>query len=132
MNPAEPGISIPGVFIGNVGAGPITKSVTDLRDAERCMKVFAQDVSRSLGDRRVWVVREPKLDENGRYGFVLGFRSSALPFEVEMPGLPLRDVRYMPDEPGNEGQKAWDFPRLWVDGSSWLWKFAVRTISESE
>jgi len=38
---------------------------------------------------------------------------------VEMPQLPLEQVRYQ------KGMNPWDFPRLYVDGSSWLWCFAV-------
>jgi len=41
-------------------------------------------------------------------------------FEVEMPGLPLDKVRYVSDE----GQNIWDFPRLYVDGSSWVWEYS--------
>lgn len=40
---------------------------------------------------------------------------------VDMPGLPLERVRYM----GLEGQKPGDFPRLYVGGGSWWWKFGL-------
>lgn len=46
---------------------------------------------------------------------------------VEMPGLPLERVRFM----GAEGQSAWNFPRLYVDGSSWLWEFAIRMVRDA-
>lgn len=36
-----------------------------------------------------------------------------------MPGWPLGQVRWQPDA------DAWQFPRLYVDGGSWLWGFAV-------
>ena len=39
---------------------------------------------------------------------------------VAMPGLPLERVRYM-----GEPQNIWDFPRLYVDGDSWVWEFAI-------
>ena len=38
-----------------------------------------------------------------------------------MPGLPLEQVRYL----GLDGQNAYDYQRLDIDHSSWLWKFAV-------
>jgi len=38
-----------------------------------------------------------------------------------MPGLPLDRVRYI----GAPEQNAWRFPRLFVDGNSWLWEFAL-------
>jgi len=41
-------------------------------------------------------------------------------FEVEMPGLPLDKVRFT----GEDDQNIWDFPRLYVDGSSWVWKYS--------
>jgi hypothetical protein len=35
-------------------------------------------------------------------------------------------VRYL----GIPGQNIWDFPRLFVDGSSWVWKFAIAVTVE--
>lgn len=63
--------------------------------------------------------KDKESDANGRFRFVLvrGERRC----EIDMPGLPIDRVRYV----GGEGQDIWDFPRLYVDGSSWVWKFAV-------
>lgn len=44
-------------------------------------------------------------------------------FEVQMPGLPLNEVRYM----GEEGQNIWDYPRLYVDGDSGVWCYCLIT-----
>lgn len=64
----------------------------------------------------------------GRYCFRL-YRAGFV-CEVQMPGLPLDQVRFT----GENGQGAWDYPRLYVDGGSWLWKFAIgcarRALSE--
>ena len=61
--------------------------------------------------------------DEGRYHFILqdplGDR-----YDVEMPGLPLECVRYM----GLENQNPFDFPRLYVEGSSWLWEIVVDYI----
>jgi hypothetical protein len=38
---------------------------------------------------------------------------------VDMPGLPLHQVAL------REGDNAWLFPRLYVDGNSWLWPYAL-------
>lgn len=57
---------------------------------------------------------------DGRFTYRLSF-SDDLRFDVEMPGLPLERVRYT----GADGQRISDYPRLYVDGSSWVWKFAV-------
>jgi hypothetical protein len=61
----------------------------------------------------------PKSRDGGRYTFI--FSLGGRKVEVEVPGLPLAKVRWM-DEPG---QNIWHFPRLYVNGSSWVWKFAV-------
>lgn len=63
--------------------------------------------------------RLPALDGDGRYGFLLwnGTRCH----EIQMPGLPLAKVRFMEED----GQDPWEFPRLYVNGSSWLWKYAL-------
>lgn len=64
-------------------------------------------------------VRIPEKDYGeGRYAFLIWKDRHCL--EIQMPGLPLNKVRFMGD-----GQNAWDFPRLYSDDSSWLWKFAI-------
>jgi hypothetical protein len=65
--------------------------------------------------------------EDGRYKFVLqpdDFKE--FHYEIEMPGLPLKKVRYT----GEKGQNIWNYPRLYVDGGSWVWSFA--TIKKDE
>jgi hypothetical protein len=71
------------------------------------------------------IERLAKIDERGRYGFrfTLGKRRC----DVEIPGLPIERVRYL----GLPDQNAWHFPRLYVDGSSWLWEFALTSIREA-
>ena len=56
--------------------------------------------------------------DGGRFLFTIrrGIRKTL----VAMPGIPLAEVRYI------DGANAWLFPRLYVDGDSWLWEFAVR------
>lgn len=64
--------------------------------------------------------------ENGRYGFQVqrGKRSCV----IEMPGLPLAQVRFT-----LSGRKlnAWDYPRLFVDGDSWLWCYAAECVNDA-
>ena len=65
-------------------------------------------------------VRIPEKDYGeGRYAFLLW--EDCCCHEIQMPGLPLERVRYV----GSDGQNIWDYPRLYVDGSSWVWQFAV-------
>lgn len=47
-------------------------------------------------------------------------------WSVDMPSLSLEKIRYM----GEKTQNIWDFPRLYVNGSSWVWKYA--TIKKDE
>jgi len=62
------------------------------------------------------------IPEGGRYLFKLGTPlKNDMKWEIEMPSLPLEQVRYI----DSEKQNIWDFPRLYVDGSSWVWKFAI-------
>lgn len=69
------------------------------------------------------IVRSEHEDDDGRYLFVLRNDEYDYQIEVEMPGLPLDRVRYV------EGDKRniFDFPRLYVEGSSWIWYIAVIT-----
>lgn len=70
------------------------------------------------------VERDASLDYGeGRYAYHLRWTGAPTPREcvVQMPGLPLAQVRYL----RGAGMDPWQFPRLYVDGSSWLWCFAV-------
>lgn len=102
------------IFI-NPGAGPCTEGTFE--HAERNIRQFIKDCQVKLH------VTEYKTEPaGGRYLFVLEADDNPdVRFEVEIPGLPLEQVRYM----GEKGQNIWDFPRLYVNGSSWVWKYAL-------
>lgn len=95
-------------IIINPGSGPVPNatSVQALANAQ----VFANEVDAKL---------EGPLgtDGDGRWDFRLSRDGRTV--EVEMPGIPLNKVRYV-----DEDQDIWDFPRLYVDGSSWVWLYA--------
>lgn len=78
-------------------------------------------VDAGIPDARV--KRDKARDGEGRFGFRVkaggGNRS------VDMPGVPLGDVRI---EPGGTPRGK---PRLYVDGSSWIWDIAARILRES-
>lgn len=59
----------------------------------------------------------------GRYAFLLWKDTRC--HEIQMPGKPLVEVRYMGDE-----QNILNFPRLYVDDSSYVWKYAL--LSEED
>lgn len=65
--------------------------------------------------------------DGGRYPFKVLFADGRT-VEVDMPGLPLDQVRYL----GEPEQDIWAFPRLYVDGSSWLWKYALNMFGPPE
>lgn len=83
------------------------------------MKHFVVDL-----DKDVEVIRYKERDYNndygdGRYCFILKHENYC--YEIQMPGLPLEQVRYM----NSETQNIWDYPRLYLDGGSLIWKFAL-------
>ncbi len=106
------------IFI-NPGTGPVDGSMEEY--ANQNIAQLVQDV----GLEGVTYRRDaPKDYGEGRFAYQLNREERDV--EVQMPGLPLDKVRYL-----EEGQNAWDFPRLYVDGSSWLWEFAVDMIRDA-
>lgn len=67
-------------------------------------------------------------ESRGRYLFAVWHKVNGrnCRHEIEMPGLPLDSVRFL----DAEKQDAFLFPRLYVDGSSWLWKFAITQLED--
>jgi hypothetical protein len=62
---------------------------------------------------------------DGRYAFRLFVDGAS--HVVEMPGMPLAEVRVLKAA----GQNVWDFPRLYIDGSSWLWLHGLNVLADS-
>ena len=106
------------IFI-NPGAGNVEQDL-GFEQAYKNMLQFIEDCEVPLS-----IVESKHIpEENGRYNFTLELDAlSTIKIEVDMPSLPLEKVRYM----GEETQNIWDFPRLYVDGSSWVWKYAIIT-----
>lgn len=97
----------------NPGSGPVDGG--KVRASARAIAKFVADLKLD----GVCVERDATLDEGGRFGWCLTLDGRAV--VVEMPGLPLRRVRWM----RRKDQNIWDFPRLYVDGSSWVWFYAL-------
>jgi len=105
----------------NPGSGPVLNSSQE--NAIENIKHFILD----NGVENVAWVRISEQDYGeGRYAFLLW--KDNVCYEIQMPGIPLEKVRYM----GSGDQNIWDFPRLYVDGSSWVWKFALGLSFEVE
>ena len=104
------------IFI-NPGSGPVDKATQ--KAAIQNMIHFIMDCNAKFP--LDWkYVRIPNEDYGeGRFAFLVWIGNRC--HEIQMPGLPLHKVRYMQEE----GQNIWDFPRLYVDDSSWIWCFAL-------
>lgn len=100
------------VFI-NPGSGPVANAT--YANAEANIQHYLTDMGVQGLDYRL-------LDDTpdyGRYRFII-YRGTRCHI-VDMPGLSLDQVRYVQQE----HQNPWDFPRLYVDDSSWLWCFGM-------
>jgi hypothetical protein len=106
--------SRPIVFL-NPGAGPCSDygGPCSARWAASNMRAFAKDVG---GGCTVDYIAP---DDCGRFSFWLRHRTRKV--QVLMPGLSRARVRYM----GEAGQNIWNFPRLYIDGHSLSWLYAV-------
>lgn len=105
------------IFI-NPGTGPVPEATED--HATSNMAVFIDDL-RAAGLGVDTFTRRSESDYgHGRYAYELSM-ADGRSIEIQMPGLPADQVRYV----DTERQNIWDFPRLYVDGGSWVWKFAL-------
>ena len=111
------------VFI-NPGTGPCIG--TTRRNADANMRAFIRDMGLT-GRVRWW--REGPID-GGRYDYKIALRSNPKrTVEVSMPGLPLDQVRCSVEGKPAPGEPLFP-PRLYVDGNSWFWEYAVPCARE--
>lgn len=95
----------------NPGTGPVQDASPYV--ARKNMKVFAKE----LGLEGIKIKRHKKKDgRDGRFCFSLTYQKTKC--HIDMPGLPLDQVRWTKE------LNPWDFPRLYVEGGSWLWERA--------
>ena len=113
---------------------------TTEQNARKNIKVFVADLAEK-GVKVKSTHRRPNMDGfyEGRYAYLLflkkpqpqvdsfepGLRKKIL---IHMPGVPLEKVRFM----GTPEQDVLEFPRLYVDGWSWLWLFALNICMPEE
>jgi len=109
------------IFVINPGSGPVQDA--SLEHAYENIKVFVKDIAQAHGLFVKDIFRLEDDDDRGYFAFALDAERGGLErrIRVDMPGLPLEQVRYL----GLEGQNAYDYQRVDIDRSSWLWKFAV-------
>lgn len=65
-------------------------------------------------------------DKEGRYSFTVEYKGQAVC--IDMPGIELSRVRYLGT--AEQMRNIYSFPRLYVDGASWLWLYAERRLRE--
>lgn len=92
---------------GKVEAGSREQSRINIR-------AFIKD----LGIKKV-KFRFLRVDDDGRHIYILS--KGKIQHDVEMPACKLENVRWLNSESGN----IWQFPRLYVDGASWIWHHAL-------
>ena len=102
------------IFI-NPGTGPISEATQ--KNARANITQLLLDAG--LDPEQVKVTHIAEWNNSGRYFYKLDFENRIC--EVLMPGLELERVRYM----DSETQDIWHFPRLYIDGSSWVWMLAI-------
>lgn len=63
---------------------------------------------------------------DGRYPFRVSV--NGVSHLVEMPGLPIEEVRWI----DGDDQNLLDFPRIFIDGSSWIWLIGVSVLVDGD
>lgn len=101
------------MLVINPGTGPVDGAT--LENAVAAMEMFAAAVG--VPDHE----RVPERDRDGRFGFRMvwtptGFGRPPRECLVDMPGC---------DPMLTSAGTPWKSPRMYVDGSSWLWGFGV-------
>jgi hypothetical protein len=115
----------------NPGSGEVENANEE--NATENIKQFVKDCIEQSGITDIHWSRYKAGDDKGRFCFEIYRRN--WPFiwrkiavhTIDMPGLPIEKVRYIDEKT----QNIWHFPRLYVDGSSWVWKFAILKRKEN-
>lgn len=101
------------MIIVNPGTGKCINAT--IENAQKNIEQFVNDLN-----LEVEITRAESADYgDGRFAFILKHGKNSV--EIQMPGLPSEQVQYR----NAENQNIWHFPRLYVDGSSWVWCFAI-------
>lgn len=115
------------IVIINPGSGPVDGGYEQHAHANalELAREANQDPANACCEWRVHVA-STWFESDGRWGFEFRNHGGDQRVDVLMPGLPLERVRYVV----GEGMNPFAFPRIYVDGNSWLWPFAVSTLRE--
>lgn len=108
------------MIIINPGAGAVSDATE--QEAQKAMDALLADLG--VGWTRTPAAIGP--GDEGRWPFQIQHRDGDCSHEVDMPGWPVDQVRWL----GPDSGSIWNFPRLYVDGSSWVWKYALSVLSD--
>jgi len=111
---------------GSVVVNPGTGHCPGATEANAATNIVQLIKDAGLNPDVVGVERVPDEDEDaeGRFYFILSHDGHKC--GIYMPGWELERVCWI----DREDQNIWDFPRLYVNGSSWVWKFAMKITGE--
>lgn len=121
-------------IIINPGSEPVIGA--KYKHAQKNMRQFLKDVNAELEKRNhtvpAEIVYHHEKEDGGRFSFFLvrediGHPEKERKTEIEMPGIPLKEVRFL----RLKTQNIWNFPRLFVDGSSWVWFYAIGAAADA-
>lgn len=110
-----------GLVIINPGTGKVTGGTS--KNAYENVRVFREDLRIKMGvelydENDIRVKRFQKADYGGgRFAFRIYYKGRKV--EIQMPGWSLYETKFQ------EGRDPFEYPRLYVEDSSWLWPFAV-------
>jgi hypothetical protein len=105
-----------------VNPGTQAMSETSPKLAKAGIAQFVEDLHPAK--IKIKVKRDKKSDNDGWYGFTL--KSKHAKISVLMPGLPLEYMRGTK----KDTTASWAFQRLYVEGNSWYWNFALEIAQE--
>jgi len=107
-----------GTIYFNPGSGHVDSATEE--NADLNIAQLVKDVNlKGLTHRR-----DSTVDGKGRFGYQLTWNQRDM--EVKVPGIPMTEVRNF----RVRVPEIWRVPRLYVDGTSWLWEFAMRSIRD--
>ena len=99
------------MYVINPGSGVVAEGSKE--QSELNIKSFIEDLGVDAKYEFLEVLKD------GRHDYRIW--NDEYSHKINMPALSLDKVRYIQ----GTDQSIWDFPRLYVDGSSWIWCFAL-------
>jgi len=104
----------------NPGSGDVDGATREL--AEQNLQQFVSELGIAVELEHVKYLHGHHHPDNdpsrtGRWCWIL--RANGRQVEIDMPGAPPNKVQL------RDGDNAWHFYRLYVNGSSWLWPYAL-------